>query len=331
MKGFVIMKLFDENVWSKVLQDNKDILEDYQLELESNGKSPKTIYQYMTDLRGFACWIEEHRMNNSFLNLKRRDFRKFFLDMANEGASNARINRMQSSIRNMLEYCVLDDDEYGDYEVNPMAHIKGLQKDSVREIVFLTDHEVNIILNYLMQHKQYEKALCISLTYDTAARRNEIYQVKKTGFTTSKVTNEVTGKRGKKFQLAYSSRTRAIAKIYLDDRGEDDCESLWAKKAGDTVVQVSYQTLYSWATDCRKIIKLAEGKDLPINFHSFRHSAGENFSDGTHHMLGETKQDKLDLNTIKAVFHHSDIGTSENYLKDHDTEHLENIFGVKFG
>ena len=49
------MKLYDENLWSKANPKNKDILEDYELELESQGKAEKTIQQYMFDLRGFVC------------------------------------------------------------------------------------------------------------------------------------------------------------------------------------------------------------------------------------------------------------------------------------
>ena len=41
------MKLYDENLWSKANQKNKDILEDYELELESQGKAEKTIQLWL--------------------------------------------------------------------------------------------------------------------------------------------------------------------------------------------------------------------------------------------------------------------------------------------
>ena len=76
------MKLYDENLWSKANPKNKDILEDYELELESQGKAEKTIQQYMFDLRGFVCWIAKERDNQNILDLKRRDFRRFFFRYA---------------------------------------------------------------------------------------------------------------------------------------------------------------------------------------------------------------------------------------------------------
>ena len=44
-------------------------------------------------------------------------------------------NRFQSSVRNLLNFAVEDDDEY-DYDINAMSSIKGMKGESVREIVF---------------------------------------------------------------------------------------------------------------------------------------------------------------------------------------------------
>lgn len=321
-------RYYSKAVFDQVNQESKDLLDDYSLELESNGKSEKTIYQYTIDIKGFMCWVFENQKNTYLLDLKKRDFRKFFLEMKNRGNSPARINRMQSSIRNLLEFATQDDDEY-EYDVNAMKAIKGLHKESVRDIVFLSDEQIDILLKYLLDHEDYQKALYVSLSYDSAGRRNEIHQVKKDGFEDESQTNVVIGKRGKKFRLIYFDRTREIAKKWFAQRGSDDVESLWVIRDKDGVHEASYQALYEWALSLRKILKDLTGDELAINSHTFRHSALENYSNGSHYVLKEMGKKELPIDVLKVIAHHSNIDTTQSYLKNHDEDLLEDAFGIQ--
>lgn len=321
--------LFHKDTYEKVNQENKDLLEDYSLELESKGKSSKTIYQYQADIKAFYCWLYDNKNNEYILDSKKRTFRNFFLSLVKNGTSHNRINRFQSSLRNLLEFATDDDDEYEDYQVNVMRSIKGLEKAPVREIVFLTDDQINIMLNYLIRHEDYQRALYLSLSYESAGRRNEVAQVKKTDFLTSNQTNEVVGKRGKKFNLLYFERSRQIAKLWLAQRGEDDLDTMWVYGTPDDRKQVTYQALYNWVMKFRRILKAKTGESVPMNPHSFRHSALENYSNGSHHVLKQLGKDKLPIEVLKVVAHHSDSSTTENYLADHDEELLEDAFGLE--
>ncbi|MDB1562990.1 tyrosine-type recombinase/integrase [Pediococcus pentosaceus] len=322
------IKLFKQASWDNVNSESKTLLDDYILELKSTGKSEKTIYQYVADIKGFLCWIEENQNNVYILDLKKRVFRRFFLVLMDNGTSSARINRLQSSIRNLLEFATQDEDEY-EYDVNAMRAIKGLAKSSVRDIVFLSNEQVDILINYLMDHKQYEKALYVSLSYDSAGRRNEVSQVLKEGFVESNQSNVVRGKRGKTFRLIYFNRTREIAKKYMEQRGEDDIPSLWVIGRGETLRPASYQTLYNWVMYFRKVLKAETGEDININPHSFRHSALENYGNGTHHVLEEMGKSELPLEVLKIIAHHTSIETTQGYLKNHDDDILEDTFGIK--
>lgn len=323
------INLFDKNTYEKVCQENKDLLEDYSLELESKGKSDKTIYQYQADIKAFYCWLYNNKNNEYILDSKKRTFRNFFLSLVKNGTSHNRINRFQSSLRNLLEFAVDDDDEYEDYQVNVMRSIKGLEKAPVREIVFLADDQINIILNYLIRHEDYQRALYLSLSYESAGRRNEVAQVKKTDFLSSNQTNEVIGKRGKKFNLMYFKRSKQIAKLWLAKRGEDDLETMWVHGPKDNRKQVSYEGLYNWVMKFRRILKAKTGEDVAINPHSFRHSALENYSNGSHHVLKELGKDSMPLNVLKIIAHHSSSETTELYLQNHDDELLANAFGLE--
>lgn len=320
-------KMFSEELWEKVSDDNKELLDDYILELESTGKSEKTIYQYQADIKGFMTWTVSHGGKDSILDMKKRDFRNFFLKMSKEGVSNARINRLQSSLRNLLLFAENDEDLYEDYEINQMRSIKGVPKESVREIVFLEDDEVTGLIDYLVEREQYQKALYVSLSYDSAGRRNEVHQVLKTDFLESNQTNTLVGKRGKKFNLIYFNRTKEIAAKYLEQRGDDDIESLWVTGRGESKRPASYESLYNFAVSFRPIIKELFDKDIDLNSHSFRHSSLENYSNGTHSVLREMGKDALPIDVLKVVAHHSDISTTQSYLKNKDDELLADAFG----
>lgn len=320
--------LYSNEVYEKVNKESKLVLEDYILELKAKGRAVTTIEQYVFDIRMYLCYIYENANNKSILELKKRDFRNFFLMLQETGKSSARINRVQSSLRNLLEFVVDDEDEYEDYYQNPMKKIKSIEKNPTREIIFLEDKEIDYLLNYLIEHNKIQKALYVSLSYDSAGRRNEIVQVEKYSFLDDEksTTNEVVGKRSKKFTLMYSNRTKEIAKKWLEERGEDDIDSLWVSYYNGEARPLRYETLYAWAISFRSILESEYDKDLPLNPHSFRHSSLENYENGTHHTLKYLGEDRLDINTLRILANHNDISITQSYLKDKDSEVLNDLF-----
>lgn len=321
------LRIYNDTTWENVCEDNKQILEDYVLELRSKKKSDGTIYQYAADIKMFFCWVHDNLKNKHILELKKRDFRQFFLFL--EEKSPARINRVQCSIRNLLEFCTQDDDIYDDYEINIMRNIKGLQKEKVRDIYFLSNEQVEKLLEFLISKRQYQRALYLSLSYESAGRRNEVHQVLKNDFLANKKTNEVKGKRGKRFQLLYFSKSRQIAELYFEQRGVDNIDSLWVVGKDENKSAASYETLYNWVISFRDILQdLTKEPIIEFNPHSIRHSALENYADGTHYVLKELGKDKLDIKVLKVLANHSDISTTQSYLKDKDQEILNDALGL---
>lgn len=325
------LNIYSDELYSKVNQDSKDLLNDYILELKSKNRSEKTIKQYTYDIKLALCYFQENNANKSILELRKRDFRNFFLMMSDSGKSSARINRMQSSLRNMLEYAVDDDDYYEDYYKNPMRNIKSLERMAVKDVVFISDEQIDFLLDYLMERELYQKALYVSLSYDSAGRRNEIHQVEKYSFMDSenRSTNEVVGKRSKRFKLMYSDRTVEIAQLWLEQRGSDDIDSLWIVEQNGKKQPLGYDLLYRFAYSFRSILENEYDKDMPIGSHSFRHSSLENYSNGTHHSLQYFGIDKLDIDTLRMLANHADVGMTQKYLRDKDEEILNNLFGNK--
>lgn len=325
-RGTVYNRIFNEEDWELVNKENKNIMEDFLEEYRQQKKKPSTLNQYMNDLRIVLIYILKELRNKNILELNKKDFRRFNLWLQDKGMSSARVNRMMSSVRSMLTFCE-DDDDY-EYDLNVARKVKGLAKESVREIQFLTDEQITLLREELRKREEYIKMLLLDLAYDSAGRRNELYQVLKEGLLDKNNTNIVIGKRGKKFPLIYFSRTKESLELYLNQRGEDDINSLWVVGKKEKR-QVSYQTLYEWFVDMANLLHELTGEDVPFNAHSLRHSSLENLSNGTHYLLKELGVAKLELEQLKVYSHHSDISTTASYLKDNSNDMLESTFGIK--
>lgn len=326
-------KIFNEADWENVLEFNKEVLQDFLMEYKQQQKKPSTLKQYYNDGRIILIYILHNCGNQSILDLKKRDFRKFSLWLTEEkGMSSSRSNRMMSCCRSMLAFCE-DEDEYK-YEQNFAAKVKGVPNESVRDICFMTDDEVMRLINTLMEREEYQKATLLSLLYDSAGRKNEIAQVEKYSFLDPEksCTNIVVGKRGKKFPLLYFSKTKECAKLWLEQRGSDDIPGLWViRKKNDPEFKkaISSDTIYSWIIGLRDLYEELEGKELTFNCHSFRHFSLENYSTGQHYYCKELGMtDGFPLERLKLIAHHESIETTQNYLLDKSDSELELMFNI---
>lgn len=147
-------KLFTEERWELVNEVNKKLMKQYLRSCKADRKGERTIREYGYDLRFFLCWNLLENNNMSVLDFKKRHFDEFKYFMGEErNASSASVNRILSAIRTMMGYAQDDDDEYEDYMINPASRIKGLVKEPVREIAFLSQQQIDLLRSYLLEHK----------------------------------------------------------------------------------------------------------------------------------------------------------------------------------
>ena len=184
-------RTFDPELWEQVNPGNKEILEDFLMELRQRKRSERTIEGYFQDLRIILIHIFKNHSNSSILELTKKDFRNISLWLSsgrgggktdNQGRSSSRTNRMKSALNSMLTF-VEEDDSY-DYEVNLAKKVKGLPKDPVKindDDFFFTFSEFIAVRDRLVEMDDLQTAVLWSLSFDSAGRRNEIYQVQKNG------------------------------------------------------------------------------------------------------------------------------------------------------
>lgn len=326
----VYNRIYTDQKWSEVNEYNKALMDDFLLELRSQKKKDSTLKQYRNDLRILFIYILEHLKNKPIDKLNKKSFRNYSLWLSSEcNMSNARVNRLLSALRSMLTYATDDDDYSEDIETNYAAKVKGLQKDAVRDIVFLSMDEINHLYETLIKQKKYQHATLLGLMIDSACRRNEAYQVEKSSITEDgSFTNIVVGKRGKKFRLLYNDMTKRAFKLYMEQRGEDNIDSLWITKDKGEPRKASYESLYYWVKSWRSIIEDYSKVHKEFNAHSFRHISLELLSTGDHYICKKLGKEKFELRELQLLANHSDISTTQSYLADKSEDELLSAFGL---
>lgn len=170
----------------------------------------------------------------------------------------------------------------------------------------------------------------LSIGFDSAGRKNELFQIEKNGLTETNKTNVVIGKRGKKFPLVYLDDTKELIARYLDERGDDDIPSLWIKRVGDKKSPITKEALYDRVCSISKVLSEVRGEECNIFPHTMRHSRAECLKQGTDtRLLDEDGKPRVySLDQIMKFMHHSDVSTTASYLMNHDDEEIDAMFGL---
>lgn len=327
----VYNRTYTPELFEKVNPENIEILNDFIMEYRQRKKAKGTIEGYYQDLRIILIHILLKYNNASILSLKKKDFRNISIWLSEESdLSSSRVNRMKSAMNSMLTFCE-DDDAY-EYDVNYAKKVAGVPRERVKtndDNFFFTFKEFLKVRDKLIESGDMQIAAMWSLAFDSAGRRNEVYQVLKHGLLDSNKTNIVRGKRGKTFPLVYLDDTKEIIRQYLERRGEDNIESLWITGSGDKKETVGKDTLYTRILKCAKILSKIRGEECNIFFHSCRHSRVECLLNGEDDRLKnpDGTNRKYALEEVKLLCHHEDISTTSSYAKDHTDDMIDDMFG----
>ena len=330
-RGRIYNNFYTPELWEQVNKENKRILEDFLAEYKQRKKSKNTISSYFQDLRIILIYILKEHGNKSVLEMNKKDFRGMSLYFTEEcGMSSARVNRLKSSINSLLTFCEEDDDY--DYEINMAKKVKGIPRERVRDDdddFFFTFEEFIKVRDILVEKGKLQSAVLWSLGFDSAGRRNELLQVEKHGLTENNKTNIVVGKRGKKFCLVYLDDTKELIRQYLEERGEDDIDSLWYKNLNGKREPVTSDALYDRICSISNILSEVRGENCNIFPHTMRHSRLECLAQGTDtRFLDENgNPKKFPLEQVQVFAHHSDVSTTQSYLKDHSDDTINEMFG----
>lgn len=328
----VYNRIYTPEKWELVNKTNKDIVEDFLTEYKQQKKAESTLHAYHEDLRIVLIKILEDFENKSILEMTKKDFRRLNIWFDESGMSPARCNRIHSVVNSLLTFCE-DDDDY-DYEVNQSKKVKGVPREKVKtneDDFFFTFDEFIKVRDVLVERGDLQTAVMWSLAFDSGARKNEVYQVTKHGLLDGNKTNIVRGKRGKMFPLIYLDDTKELIRQYLEQRGDDDINSLWIVGSGDNKRPISCNNiLYDRIMKCNKILSDIRGEETNIFFHTCRHSRIECLLRGEDSRLKDEdgNNKKFPIEQIMIFVHHSDVSTTQSYTKDRTEETINDMFGL---
>lgn len=330
-RGRIYNRFYTPELWEQVNEDNKRILEDFLAEYRQRKKSKNSIYAYQQDLRIIFIYILNKHGNKSILDMNKKDFRGMSLYFTEDcGMSPARVNRLKSAVNSMLTFCEEDDDY--DYDINYAKKVKGIPNERVKDDeddFFFTYDEFIKVRDILVEQGKLQLAVLWSIGFDSGGRRNELFQIEKYGLLNGNKTNVVVGKRGKKFSLVYLNDTKELIRQYLEERGDDDIDSLWYREVNGEKSPIQQETIYDRVVSISKILSQIRGEECNIFPHTMRHSRLECLAQGTDLRIldkdGNPK--KFTLEQIQVFAHHSDVSTTQGYLKDHSDDTINEMFG----
>jgi integrase len=217
--------------------------------------------------------------------MTKRDFVAYQNWLLNEnGNSPARARRLRSTLSSWGNYIEnILDDVYPDYrsivkKIEPPAAV------ATREKTVLSDEQLQMLLDTLVECRQFQKACAVALAAFGGARKSELVRYKVSYFTDEniiygslyktpeKVVTKGRGKHGAlKYKYTIVSQFKPYLDLWLEQRKElgikDDWLFMTKRKDindGDWSPCKS-DTLNSWALTCTKIL------GVDFYFHCLRH------------------------------------------------------------
>ena len=168
-----------DDLWEKVNKENRQLLSDFIDYKRSSDKSPNTLYQYESILKVFFVWNLQNNNNKFFVDMKKREFIRFFNYMVTELRSSPNriitVRATLSSLSNYIEDIL--DEEYEDFR-NIVCKIETVAKEPVRKKTVMSQEDVDSCLEKLIKDGKYQIACYLALAVSSGARKAELLRFK---------------------------------------------------------------------------------------------------------------------------------------------------------
>jgi len=322
----------DEN-WAQVNKENKSLLSEFLEYLKSTDKAELTILNYESDLKIIFTWCLLENNNKFFVSFNKRDVvrcQNYLIN--NMQLGSARVRRMKSTMSSLSNYIenVLDED-YPDFR-NIINKIPHPAKNEVREKTVMSDEQVDFLLNYLVEHGEYQKACALALALASGARKAELLRFKVSFFkpeniifdswyrTPEKIKTKGRSSKGKmlvKFILI--SRFQSYFDLWVKERNELGItnDALFITKENNAFVCANVSTLNSWAKSFSKILL------LNFYWHSCRHFFTTYLS--KQNIPPEVIKEISGWESIEMVSKYDDTEITESLGKYFDANGIKNV------
>lgn len=261
--------------------ENARLISDFMDYLRSTQKSETTIAVYLNDLQIAMVWCLKHNGNKVFVKWTKRDIISFQNWLVNvNGNSPARVRRIKATLSSLSNYIEnILDDEYEDFR-NIIHRVESPMAQPVREKTVLSDEQIQLLLDTLVDNKEYDKACLLALAAYSGRRKAELPRFRVDDFKEEnlvcngalyKTTDPIKtkGRGSGKYIYCYTlaKKFKPYFDLWMEYRHENGIDSAWLFPSKDNPnVQLPISTLNSWSARFEKIA------GVPIYLHCLRHS-----------------------------------------------------------
>lgn len=263
-------KVVTPELWEQVCRENKRLVADFADYNHSVDRSDATVEQYTHQLKLFFVWNLQDNDNKFFVDIKKRDFVRFFgwlrTDLQSSPNRIISMKAVLSSLSNYIERML--DDEYPTYR-NVVKIIESPTKVAVREKSILTEEQVEKCLADLVAAKKYQLACFFALSIASGARKAELMQFKCSYFTEENIvygclyeTPEDIRMKGKG-KLGYRDKKYTFVKLFkpyfdlwMAERKEKgiDMDDLFVVYSGGEYKPATAKNGSVWAESIEKVL-----------------------------------------------------------------------------
>lgn len=268
-----------DELLSQVNPDNLSLLNDFLDYLRSVQRSETTIRGYENDIQIAWVWCLQNNNNTFFVNWTKRNvvaYQNWLLN-SNEN-SPARVRRLKAALSSLSNYIegVLDD-EFPNFR-NIINKVENPVNRPVREKTVWDDDELDLLLDKLIENKDYEKACYLALAMYSGRRKSELCRFKVSDFSEDKLVCggalyksapiKTKGRGGGKMIPCYTlaKKFTPYLNYWLKYREEHGIDSEWLFPDKNNVEDhIPVSTANSWANTYTRLA------NKPAYLHSLRH------------------------------------------------------------
>lgn len=278
-RSTVYNKITSPEKITQINPENKQLGEDFLEYLISIDRSSQTTSQYSHDLNIFWVWNLENNNNKRFVDITKRDMiRLQNMALTKYQWSPKRLRRFKSVISSLSNYIenILDTEKgYENYQ-SVVKKIESPSNEPVREKTVMTDEQLQLLLDTLVERKEYERAACAAILAYSGMRKAELLQMKMGYFNsdhlvfgsiykTDKIRAKGRGSNGKVINKYILNRVDKYIDLWRKQREELGIDSEWVFVTQCNGKWERRANIEGWKDEFSEII------GSPYYFHMNRH------------------------------------------------------------
>lgn len=329
-----------EEQWLKCNEFNRNLRDEFIS--NSTELSPQSLKSYNSNLAIWFNWVRENLNNKKQTDIRSIEYLRYQNWLVNRGSSSSDVANKRAAISSLNNYILLYYEvEYPTFRNFINKGVKKPEKSFVNEKDPPTKEELQMMIDKLEVSNikdKYMKIAYLKYTFETGCRRGETLQLKKDivntkpiikttmvknedgieeekvvkFYLTDKTRCKGPGKTGKIRKLKMSDYSMDAIKKWLEVRGDDDCEYVFATRYGGQVGQVAPTTFNNWATDI--FTKLLGRRFVP---HCLRSARATSI----------VVEDGKDIKAAQKLLGHTSSTTTEIYIvKEDDDSESDELF-----